>query len=167
MASKNPVDDDADSLGIEAYADSTVSNADLLKNLEGQPVHRFSEGTEEHAGTALMVIELPDGNGLGMQVEMENDAPYVNVYPAPQEDTSGWTVDADTERKHIDELEEPCPDCEIVEIVERNLTPVQAGDLPPSQAELYVILDPNDGNQYALSFHVLEDGAVNYFGVDL
>jgi len=56
---------DLPDLGLRAYATDEHSNGDLLKNLEGRHVHRFSEGTREHAGTALMAVELSDDEMLG------------------------------------------------------------------------------------------------------
>ena len=69
-------------LGQEAYQQGTDhSVVDLLHNLEGQPLYRLSKGTERDAGTALAIVELPTGEGLGLQVEMCSKSKTIHVFP--------------------------------------------------------------------------------------
>ncbi|WP_302083239.1 hypothetical protein [Salinibaculum rarum] len=148
-------------LGLDAYASDDTNTADLLKNLEGCRVHRFSEGTGEHAGTALMIVELADDAGLGVQVSMEVDTSYASIHPnARQQPDGSWAVDDIDERRTLDELESPCPNCRIVEVVQKDI-------MDPENARVLAILDPVGDNPYALDIHIDEDGGTEFFETKL
>lgn len=148
-------------LGIEAYASDDTPAADLLKNLEGCRVHRFSEGTGVHAGTALMAVELPDGDGLGVQVSMEEDTSDVEVHPDIQQNSDGgWSAEPDTEYRTLDKIEEPCPNCRIIEVVQRDI-------MDPENARVLAIIQPESGEPYAIDIHLDESGGTEFFGVEL
>lgn len=145
-------------LGIEAYENTATPSADLLLNLEGQRVHRFAEGTGEHAGTALMAVELPTGEGLGVQISMEEDTSNVPVHPdAYQVDSGDWRVSSDTERWSLDTLESPCPDCQIVNVVQKDI-------MDPDNARVLIILESDIQHQaYGLDIHIGDDGGTEFF----
>ena len=148
---------DLPDLGLRAYATDEHSNADLLKNLEGRRVHRLSEGTAEHAGTALMAVELSDDEMLGVQVSMAVDTSSIEVYPDVRErDEGSWVCDSFTERWSLDRIEEPCPDCEIVAVLERNI-------MDPETAEVLAVLDAGDQEPFAITIHHDEYGRTEFF----
>lgn len=143
-------------LGLQAYGSDEYSNGDLLKNLEDRHVDRFAEGTEEHAGTALMGIELHDGM-LGVQVSMEVDSSYIRVYPeVRQKDDGSWLCESLIERRRLNEIEELCPDCEIVEVVQNNI-------MDPDEAEVLFILNSEGVDPFAINMHLDENGQTEFF----
>lgn len=148
---------DLPNLGLRAYATDEYSNADLLKNLEGRRVHRFSEGTGEHAGTALMAVELSDDEMLGVQVTMAVDSSSMEVYPDVRErDDGSWVCDSFTECWSLDRIEEACPDCEIVAVLERNI-------MDPETAEVLVVLDAAGQEPFAINIYHDEQGRTELF----
>lgn len=149
-------------LGIDAYGGSETSTADLFQNLKGCTVHRFAEGTDEHAGTAMMVVELPTGEGLGVQVSMEAETSHTHIHPsASQQGEDSWAVNPDTERLTLTAIEEPCPDCTIVGVASQDI-------MIPDDARVAVILDSDLRDEpYALDIHIGESGGTEFFEVEL
>ena len=149
-------------LGIDAYAGDETPTADLLLNLEGCRVHRFAKGTGKHAGTALMAVELPTGEGLGVQVEMKADAPYAEIHPsASRQDDGSWEFDATTEWWTLDTLERPCPDCQIIGVVQKQI-------MDPANARVAVILQSVlHDSPYALDIHIDATGGTEFFELEV
>lgn len=146
-------------LGTSAYADSSTNKADLFKNLEGCNVHRFSPGTEEHAGTALMVTELPTNEGLGVQVSMDTDGEHIPIYPA-NESSTGWTIEETPVTSTLDKLERACPNLTIKEVVHHNI-------MDPDTARVVAILESPSDDPYALDIHIDDRGGTEFFEVPL
>lgn len=144
-------------LGTAAYADPRSNNADLLENLEGCTVHRFSPGTKEHAGTALMVTKLPTGDGLGVQVSMNEDGEHIPTYTGTHDDN--WAIEPMPTIKTLTELEADCPNLTIREVTHKNI-------MNPDTARLVAILD-NGNDYYALDIHLDETGSTEFFEVPL
>lgn len=147
------------SLGQEAYAATSDSptTVELLQNLEGQPIHRLTEGTGEHAGTALAAVELPTGEGLGLQVCMHESTDELFIYPNVTETEDGLSGNHQTVEP-IDDIEDLCPDCYISEIAHKDI-------MTPPEAKAFLVLCSEDGEtQFALELF-LDDGGLNFFGV--
>ncbi|MDT3437816.1 hypothetical protein [Haloarcula sp. 1CSR25-25] len=161
MSTKNTATQDLE-LGIDAYAGDETSTADLLLNLEGRAVHRFTEGTGKHAGTALMAVELPTGEGLGVQVSMDVDTSQAEVHPiASQQHDGSWVVDPTTEKWTLDSLEEPCPESQIIGVAQKDI-------MDPDNARVAVILESYlHDSPYALDIHINDSGGTEFFEIEL
>lgn len=146
-------------LGVDAYADPDSNNGDLLKNLEGCRVHRFSPGTGEHAGTALMIVELSTGDGLGVQVEMDTLNDRIPVYPCTQSDDGTWTAESLADYRDHDAIETECPDLEIIEVTQHNI-------MGPETARVLVILDSDTQKPFGIDIYLHDDGT-DFFEIEL
>lgn len=146
-------------LGLDAYADDSTDAADLLLNLEGCTVHRFSPGTGEHAGTALMVVELPTGEGLGMQVTMNPDGEHIHTFSVTQRGGT-WQADEMPTTRTLDDIETDCPDLTIHEVVHHDI-------MDPDNARVVAILDAPGTDPYGIDIHIHDDGGTEFFEVDL
>jgi len=148
-------------LGQKAYAadSNSPSTTELLQNLEGQPVHRLSEGTGEHAGTALIAIELPTGEGLGLQVCMDKKTDELFCYPDVVETEDGLSGGR-REKESIDAIENLCPDLTVSEVAHKDI-------MSPAEAQAFLVLNPDEReDQFALELF-LDDGKLNFFAVDV
>jgi len=93
-----------------------------------------------------MAVELSDDEMLGVQVTMAVDTSSMEVYPDVRErDDSSWVCDSFTERWSLGRIEEPCPDCEIVAVLERNI-------MDPETAEVLAVLDAAGRNPSRSTF---------------
>lgn len=147
-------------LGVDAYADPDSNNGELLKNLEGCNVHRFTPGTEEHAGTALMVVELPTNEGLGVQIEMDTDAGEIPTYECTRSSDGQWSANRTADYRDRGTIEEACPDLEILEVVYHNI-------MDPDTARVVVILGSDDVSPFGVDIHLHEDGGTDFFEVSI
>ena len=146
-------------LGKQAYAAGSDSptTVELLKNLEGQPIHRLTKGTGEHAGTALAAVELPTGEGLGLQVCIHKSTDELFIYPNVTQTEDGLSGDRQTVEP-IDDIEDLCPDCYISEVAHKDI-------MTPSEAKAFLVLSSEDREtQFALELF-LDDGGLNFFDV--
>jgi len=161
MSTSNSSSDNLN-LGIDAYAGDEMSTADLLLNLEGCRVDRFVEGTGEHAGTALMTVLLPTGEGLGVQVSMEIDTSCAEIHPlARQRDDGSWEVTPTTERWTLSTLEEPCPNCQIIGVVQKEI-------MDPDNARVVVILESEiQESPYAVDVHIDDTGGTEFYEMEM
>lgn len=144
-------------LGLEAYATGEHSNGELLQNLVGRRVDRFSEGTGEHAGTALMAVELSADEMLGVQVEMSPVTSEMDVYPdVRQRDDGSWVCESFVEWRSLDRIEDLCPDCEIVDVAQRNI-------MDADDAEVLAILDAEGAEPFAINIYHDDRGRTEFF----
>lgn len=154
-AGKNHRDRSLD-LGLEAYAGDDVSNADLLQNLVGRQVDRFAEGTGEHAGTALMAVELSKGDELGVQVSMAVETSEMTVYPNVRERSDDdWVCESYREQRSLGRIKELCP-LQIVGVAERNI-------MDPDEAEVIAIVDADDTEPFAINIYHDDQGRTEFF----
>ena len=146
-------------LGQEAYQQGTDhSVVDLLHNLEGQPLHRLSEGTERDAGTALAIVELPTGEGLGLQVEMCSKSKTIHVFPEVTETPDGLRSEQ-LENRSLDSLND-LNGCHVREIAHENI-------MQPGAARAYLVVDVgSQRHPIALELH-LERGGLDFFAVSV
>jgi len=94
---------------------------------------------------------------LGVQVTMAVDTSSMEVYPDVRErDDSSWVCDSFTERWSLGRIEEPCPDCEIVAVLERNI-------MDPETAEVLAVLDAAGQEPFAVNIHHDECGRTEFF----
>ncbi len=147
-------------LGIDAYANPgpDIDNADLLQNLEGCRVHRFSPGTGEHAGTALMVVELPTGEGLGVQIEMDTLNDRIPVVPCSKGDDGTWETNGVTEYREHASVEDNT--FEVIEVTHHKI-------MDPDEARVLVILASNEHSPFAVDIYLHDDGGTDFFEVSL
>jgi hypothetical protein len=145
-------------LGLDAYASTDPNAADLLKNLEGCAVHGITPGTAEHAGTGLLKVELPTGEGLGLQIPMNTDEQTVPTRQATQEDET-WQVSPTPIEKPLRDFQVNAPDIKILEVVHHNI-------MDPETAEVVLILELATGETLALNLNLV-DGGAEFFSVAL
>lgn len=145
-------------LGLDAYASDDPNAADLMKNLEGCAVHGVIPGTGEHAGTGLLKIELPTGEGLGIQIPMDSAAKTIPMHEATLQNET-WHVSPESVQKPHTTLNGSTSDCTILEVVHHNL-------MDPETAEVVLILDFQTGSTLAVNIHLV-DGGAEFFSVGL
>jgi hypothetical protein len=146
-------------LGIDAYSDPTTDTSDLLKNLDGCTVHRISAGVEEHAGTALLVVELPTGEGLGVQVSMDPDGNHISTYSVTR-GSGELEIDPEPTVRTLSELETGFPEVSIEEVAHHNI-------MDPDTARVVLVLSAPSVEPYALDMHIHGDRGTEFFEVPL
>lgn len=149
---------ESQSLGLEAYSRDEPNVADLLQNLEGCRVHGVAPGTGEHAGTGLLKVELPTGEGLGLQIPMDTDEQTIPTRTATQTDTT-WEVEATPSHTPLDRFEANTPDTHILEVVHHNI-------MDPETAEVVLILSLDIDNTVGVNLHLV-NGGVEFFSVSV
>ncbi len=143
-------------LGLDAYAADEVPNADLLQNLVGRQVDRFAEGTGEHAGTALMAVELSEGEELGVQVSMAVDTSEMTVYPSVRDRGDGdWVCESYREQRSLGRIVDLCP-LQIVGVAERNI-------MDAENAEVLAIVDADGTEPFAVNIYHDDQGRTEFF----
>jgi hypothetical protein len=145
-------------LGLDAYASADPNAADLMKNLEGCAVHGVTPGTEEHAGTGLLKVELPTGEGLGLQIPMDTDEHTIPMRRATLQNET-WQVSPEEVQKPVDTLGVNAPDITILEVAHHNI-------MDPKTAEVVLILDLKGGSPFAVNIHLV-DGGAEFFSIAL
>lgn len=143
-------------LGTEAYSNSDLNNGKLLNNLEGCEVHDFIAGTEEHEGTALMVVELPTGEGLGVQVSMNPDGVHIPVYDIL--DYEEKVISDETKSRVLELLSEDCPiriDC----VGQYNIMDAESARV------LFILEQAHE--KFAIDLHLHDDGGTDFFEIEL
>ncbi|RLM94391.1 hypothetical protein D3D01_16135 [Haloarcula sp. Atlit-7R] len=109
-----------------------------------------------------MAVELPTGDGVGVQISMEVDTSQVRVHPiASQQDDGSWVVDPTTEKWALSSLDKPCPECEIIEVVQKDI-------MDPENARVVIILKSKiHESPFAIDIHINDRGGTEFFEIGL
>jgi len=150
---------DLPDLGLRAYATDEHSNGDLRREPRRAPRPPVLGGYSRtrRDGPRWRSSFRTTRCSADLQVTMAVDTSSMEVYPDVRErDDSSWVCDSFTERWSLGRIEEPCPDCEIVAVLERNI-------MDPETAEVLAVLDAAGQEPFAVNIHHDECGRTEFF----